>query len=213
MGGVEPGARYLNPTLKHLFRICVKTYRLQEHDAYILVRGCQLLLLLIHPLQTLKMAEIDQNSIRNKTPTHRQTVSLAYHDGRQMNASSSHQNSASTSPKHDTRPQTTAAPIPPLRHITLPDIVYAFEHEVFASINLVNSYLTRIRKMDREFHSISEVSSSAIASAEALDTERLVKGKRGPLHGVPVLIKDNKSILDDGTETACGSMALGKFSI
>jgi amidase len=78
------------------------------------------------------------------------------------------------------------------------------------SASLVRWYLKRIEKIDRRgptLRSVIEVNPDALAIARALDGERRAKGPRGPLHGIPVLIKDNIDTHDRMTTTA-GSLAL-----
>src|SRR5439155_9934711 len=58
-----------------------------------------------------------------------------------------------------------------------------------------------------ELRSVIEVNPDALSLAEALDKERKEKGARGPLHGIPVLIKDNIDTADRMATTA-GSLAL-----
>src|SRR2546430_16125955 len=53
----------------------------------------------------------------------------------------------------------------------------------------------------------SDVCSSDLAQATALDAERKAKGPRGPLHGIPILVKDNVATRDRMQSTA-GSLAL-----
>jgi amidase len=75
---------------------------------------------------------------------------------------------------------------------------------------LVESYLDRIKRLDREgpqLHSIIESNPDALSLAEKLDRERKAQGPRGPLHGIPVLLKDNIDTADRMTTTA-GSLAL-----
>ena len=71
-------------------------------------------------------------------------------------------------------------------------------------------YLARIAAMDRtgpSLHAIIETNPDALELAEQLDEERAAKGPRGPLHGIPVLLKDNIDTADRMTTTA-GSLAL-----
>ena len=78
------------------------------------------------------------------------------------------------------------------------------------SIALVRGYLDRIAKLDRagpRLNSIAEINPNALAMARHLDEERRKKGARGPLHGIPVLLKDNIATAD-GMETTAGSLAL-----
>ncbi len=76
--------------------------------------------------------------------------------------------------------------------------------------SITQKYLQRIEELDRRgpsLHSVIEVNPDALAIARQLDRERKAKGPRGPLHGIPVLIKDNIGTADRMTTTA-GSLAL-----
>ena len=75
---------------------------------------------------------------------------------------------------------------------------------------IAEQYLARIQALDRSgpsLHAVLEVNPDALAIADALDVERQAKGPRGPLHGVPVLIKDNIDTADR-MSTSAGSLAL-----
>ena len=75
---------------------------------------------------------------------------------------------------------------------------------------LVSLYLKRIDEIDRDgprLNSVLEENPDALAIARDLDRERREKGPRGPLHGIPVLIKDNIDTADN-METTAGSLAL-----
>lgn len=75
---------------------------------------------------------------------------------------------------------------------------------------LVHLYLTRIAAIDRagpRLNSVIELNPDALAIAQALDSERKAKGPRGPLHGIPVLLKDNIATADK-MQTTAGSLAL-----
>ena len=75
---------------------------------------------------------------------------------------------------------------------------------------LVGKYLARIEAVDRSgptLRSVIEVNPDARAIARDLDRERAEKGPRGPLHGIPVLLKDNIDTADAMLTTA-GSLAL-----
>src|SRR3954471_15378511 len=64
---------------------------------------------------------------------------------------------------------------------------------------LTAEYLARIKRIDKggpKINAVIEVNPDALAIAEALDRERAKKGPRGPLHGIPVLIKDNIATAD-----------------
>ena len=74
----------------------------------------------------------------------------------------------------------------------------------------VRAYMSRIAALDHagpRLGSVIEVDPDAARTARLLDEERLANGPRGPLHGVPVLLKDNIDTAD-GTRTAAGSLAL-----
>ena len=78
------------------------------------------------------------------------------------------------------------------------------------SRRLTEAYLARIAALDRqgpELRAVIETNPEALAIAGALDAERQAQGVRGPLHGIPVLIKDNIDTADRMTTTA-GSLAL-----
>ncbi|WP_419807307.1 amidase [Sphingomonas sp.] len=79
-----------------------------------------------------------------------------------------------------------------------------------SSEDLVRAYLKRIAAMDRRgptLRAVIALNPDAIAQARALDAERRAGRVRGPLHGVPVLIKDNIETADNVPTTA-GSLAL-----
>ncbi len=73
--------------------------------------------------------------------------------------------------------------------------------------SLAEAYLGRIEAIDGALKSVIEVNPDALAAAAELDAERRSKGARGPLHGIPVLIKDNIATADRMATTA-GSLAL-----
>ncbi len=78
---------------------------------------------------------------------------------------------------------------------------------------LTKNYLKRISKIDKagpKINSIIELNPDAIKIAEILDEERNNKKVRGPLHGIPILIKDNISTADKMMTTA-GSLALDGY--
>ena len=76
--------------------------------------------------------------------------------------------------------------------------------------SITAAYLERIAAMDRQgpsLHSVIETNPDALSIADDLDRERKQKGPRGPMHGIPVLVKDNIDTADRMTTTA-GSYAL-----
>ncbi len=79
------------------------------------------------------------------------------------------------------------------------------------SEELVRAYSKRIDDIDRNgptLRSVLIVNPHAAADARALDAERKARGPRGPLHGIPILVKDNIETADPMPTTA-GSLALG----
>jgi amidase len=80
----------------------------------------------------------------------------------------------------------------------------------YSARQIAELYLQRIEQIDRQgpaLRSVIEVNPEALTIADALDAERRAKGPRGPLHGIPVLIKDNIDTADRMLTTA-GSLAL-----
>src|SRR6202521_3911801 len=78
------------------------------------------------------------------------------------------------------------------------------------SVDLVDYYLSRIRAIDQSgptVNSVIEVNPSAREIAGELDRERRSRGARGPLHGIPVLLKDHIDTHDE-MQTAAGSLGL-----
>ena len=77
------------------------------------------------------------------------------------------------------------------------------------SRELVEFYFERIAEFDPALHSIATLNRNARARADALDLERLESGARGPLHGIPLLLKDNFETR--GMPTTAGSVLLQGF--
>jgi amidase len=76
--------------------------------------------------------------------------------------------------------------------------------------SITQKYLDRIKEIDSQgpgINSVIEVNPDALKIADELDRERKAKGPRGPLHGIPVLIKDNIGTADR-MQTTAGSLAL-----
>jgi amidase len=97
-----------------------------------------------------------------------------------------------------------------LDETTLDDLQKGLKKGKYSSVSLVKQYLSRIEEIDHHgpgLNSIIEVNPDALAIAAFLDRERKEIGPRSPLHGIPVLIKDNIDTHDRLTTTA-GSLAL-----
>lgn len=97
-----------------------------------------------------------------------------------------------------------------LEELTISDLQAGMRSGKYTARQLVKKYLDRIDDIDKDgpkLNSVIEVNPDAMAIAEALDRERKEKGARGPLHGIPILIKDNIDTADRMMTTA-GSLAL-----
>lgn len=97
-----------------------------------------------------------------------------------------------------------------LEEVTIRQLQEGMREGKYTPRSLVEKYLERIEALDHRgpaLRHVLEVNPDAIAIAEALDAERKEKGPRGPLHGVPILLKDNIDTADKTTTTA-GSLAL-----
>ncbi|HEV2864071.1 MAG TPA: amidase [Pyrinomonadaceae bacterium] len=94
--------------------------------------------------------------------------------------------------------------------LTIADAQAAMKSGRVTARKLAEMYLERIDRIDRRgpaLRSVIETNPDAFAIANALDRERAAGRVRGPLHGVPVLIKDNIDTADR-METTAGSLAL-----
>src|SRR3984957_19978182 len=74
---------------------------------------------------------------------------------------------------------------------TIPEMQAALHSKHTTSRELVTQYLTRIATYDRVLHSLVTVNPKALAEADERDRERAAGKVRGPLHGIPVALKDN----------------------
>jgi amidase len=73
--------------------------------------------------------------------------------------------------------------------------------------DLVQGYLNRIQQLGPTLNAVIETNTNAIATANSLDRERKTGHVRGPLHGIPLLVKDNIAT-NDNMQTTAGSLAL-----
>ena len=93
---------------------------------------------------------------------------------------------------------------------TIADLQEGLAGGAWTTRSIVEAYLNRIEHIDRRgpvLRSVLETDPDALAAADRLDRERRVGRLRGPLHGIPVLLKDNIDTADGMTTTA-GSLAL-----
>jgi amidase len=97
-----------------------------------------------------------------------------------------------------------------LDETTIDDLQKSFTSGQYSSRHLTEMYLKRIGEIDKSgptLNSIIELNPDALQIADALDQERKATGPRGPLHGIPILIKDNIDT-GDRMNTTAGSLAL-----
>src|SRR5579859_487712 len=97
-----------------------------------------------------------------------------------------------------------------LEEITIGELQDGMKAGKFTAHSLTEKYLARIDETDKRgpaINAVIELNPDALSIADALDQERKAKGARGPLHGIPMLIKDN---IDTGDRmmTTAGSLAL-----
>jgi amidase len=113
-------------------------------------------------------------------------------------------------------PAVARASVPPdlpaseLDELTIADLQQGMASGKFTARSLAERYLARIDAVDKHgpsVNSVIEVNPDALSIADTLDQDRKQKGTRGPLHGIPVLIKDNIATADRMMTTA-GSLAL-----
>lgn len=101
-------------------------------------------------------------------------------------------------------------PFPEIEEKSISELQAALEAGAMTSRQLVEMYQARIEALDWQgptLKSVLELNPDALSIAEALDEERKSRGPRGPLHGIPVLLKDNIAT-DDRMQTTAGSLAL-----
>lgn len=109
-------------------------------------------------------------------------------------------------------PASVPAPVPAfdLDEATIQQLQESMASGRYTARRLVELYTARISAIDRSgptLRSVIELNPDALSIADALDAERKATGSRGPLHGIPVLLKDN---IDTGDRmmTTAGSLAL-----
>jgi amidase len=97
-----------------------------------------------------------------------------------------------------------------LEEVTISALQAGMTSGKYTAKGLATAYLQRIDELDKKgpaLRAVLETNPDALAQAAALDAERKAKGPRGPLHGIPVLVKDNVATKDRMQSTA-GSLAL-----
>ena len=97
-----------------------------------------------------------------------------------------------------------------LNEATIDELQQKMQKGIYTSRSITEQYLKRIEQIDKAgpgLHAVIEVNPDALAIADQLDKERKAGTVRGPMHGIPVLVKDN---IDTGDKmmTTAGSLAL-----
>src|SRR5437016_4255735 len=95
----------------------------------------------------------------------------------------------------------------PFVEATIPQLQAAMAAGQLTAHDLVLGYLQRIQSLNPTLHAVIETNSNAVAIASSLDNERSRGIVRGPLHGIPLLVKDNIATLDN-MQTTAGSLAI-----
>jgi len=102
-------------------------------------------------------------------------------------------------------------PAPPFSVVeaTIPDMRRAMEERRVTARALVTQYLTRIAMYEEAVNAVIAVNPKALAEADALDAERAAGKIRGPLHGIPIALKDN--VLTTDMPTTGGALVFEGF--
>jgi len=90
---------------------------------------------------------------------------------------------------------------------TIPQLQAAMASGQLTSRDLTQGYIRRMQSLNPTLNAVIEVNPNAIAIATALDNERRHGHVRGPLHGIPLLVKDNIAT-NDNMQTTAGSLAI-----
>src|SRR5215831_3586887 len=96
-----------------------------------------------------------------------------------------------------------------VREKSIPELTAALASGAVTSRQLVQAYLDRIAAFDHAgpaLNAMIAINPRALADADALDAERRAGRTRGPLHGIPIVVKDNYDTTD--MPTTAGSLAL-----
>ena len=94
-----------------------------------------------------------------------------------------------------------------LEETTIDALQQAMARGEVSSRSIVTAYIARIKEIDPRLNSVVEINPDALTIAAKLDRERRSGRVRGPMHGIPVLIKDNIDTADS-MKTTAGSLAL-----
>ncbi|EJD35378.1 amidase signature enzyme [Auricularia subglabra TFB-10046 SS5] len=103
-------------------------------------------------------------------------------------------------------------PLPDLYEASITELQAGLARRDFTSFDLVQAYIARIDEVNQKgpsFRAVLEINRNALKDALVADAERLLGLSNGPLHGIPVLLKDNiATFASEGMNTTAGSFAL-----
>jgi amidase len=97
-----------------------------------------------------------------------------------------------------------------LAELTIKNIHQAYKDGTYSAERLTSAYISRITEMDGEINAITVINPEAIARAQELDLEYKETRILRPLHGIPIIVKDN--INTQGLPTTAGALALKDFN-
>ncbi|KAL2021643.1 hypothetical protein VTK56DRAFT_6996 [Thermocarpiscus australiensis] len=108
---------------------------------------------------------------------------------------------------HGCARETGSSRFPPLLDATLEDLASGLDSGLFTSVDLVHAYIARINEVNSTLRMVTQINPDALSIAADLDALRASGTKYGPLHGIPILLKDIIATADKMENTA-GSYAL-----
>ena len=94
-----------------------------------------------------------------------------------------------------------------MQELSIPELQAQMSAGQLTARQLTESYLERIRQLDGLTRAVVEINPDALPLADSLDAERAAGNLRGPLHGIPILLKENIDT-GDKMQTTAGSLAL-----
>ena len=97
----------------------------------------------------------------------------------------------SAAPPSTPAPVASAPPSLAVTELTVRDVQAAYATGKFTAVELTQAFLYRIDRYESHYNALISMNPDALLTAAALDEEYATSGPRGPLHGVPVVIKDN----------------------
>ena len=119
-------------------------------------------------------------------------------------------NPATEKKENEAKPVATTGDVFALNEVTINELQQKMKSGEYTAHSITQLYLDRINQIDKagpKLNSVIEINPDAIAIADAMDVERKNGKVRGPLHGIPVLIKDNIDT-GDKMQTTAGALAL-----